>query len=103
MEQLCEISDKRGVQRFDLRLHTLLHELDDGDQQLELFTRDISSDGAYVCSDDPLPLDTPVELTFFLPIRKRIRSKIQTSGRVIRADEAGMAIRFESQYQILAV
>jgi hypothetical protein len=103
MEQLCEIVDKRGVQRFDLRLHTVLHELDDGDNQLELYTRDISSDGAYLCINDPLPLDTPVELTFYLPVRKKIRSKIQTNGRVIRADEAGMAIRFESQYQILAV
>lgn len=103
MDQGYEIHDKRGVQRFDLRLHTLLQELENGALKLELYTRDISSDGAYLCIDDPLPLDTPVELTFFLPVRKKIRSKIQTNGRVIRAEKEGMAVRFESQYQILAV
>jgi len=56
-----------------------------------------------VCMERPLPLDTSVELTFFLPVRQRIRSKIQTNGRVIRSEKEGIAVRFESKYQILSV
>ena len=95
--------EKREVQRFDLRLHTVLQELENRAGQLELYTRDISSDGAFLCMDNPLPPDTSVELTFFLPVRKKIRSKIQTNGRVIRSDKDGMAVRFEANYQIHAV
>ena len=103
MEDALEEQEKRDVQRFDLRLHTVLQKLENRASQLELYTRDISSDGAYLCMERPLPLDTSVELTFFLPVRQRIRSKIQTNGRVIRSEKEGMAIRFESNYQILTL
>lgn len=103
MEDALEEQEKREVQRFDLRLHTVLQKLENRASQLELYTRDISSDGAYLCMERPLPLDTSVELTFFLPVRQRIRSKIQTNGRVIRSEKEGMAIRFESNYQILTL
>jgi hypothetical protein len=103
MNEQCLQQDKRRVQRFDLRLHTLLQEQENQQKGLEIYTRNISSDGAYLCMEQPLPLDTPVELTFFLPLRHKIRSKIQTSGRVIRSDTAGMAVRFGSTYHILAV
>jgi hypothetical protein len=96
-------NDKRGVQRFDLHLHTILQKLENRAGQVELYTRDISSDGAFLCIDDPLPLDTTVELTFFLPVKQQIKSKIQTNGRVIRSEKEGMAVRFESEYQIVAV
>jgi len=103
MKETTEDQEKREVKRFDLRLHTVLQELENRASQLELYTRDISSDGAYVCMERPLPLDTSVELTFFLPVRQRIRSKIQTNGRVIRSEKEGIAVRFESKYQILSV
>jgi len=103
MEDALGEQEKRDVQRFDLRLHTVLQKLENRASQLELYTRDISSDGAYLCMERPLPLDTSVELTFFLPVRQRIRSKIQTNGRVIRSEKEGMAIRFESNYQILTL
>ena len=103
MEDALGEQEKRDVQRFDLRLHTVLQKLENRASQLELYTRDISSDGAYLCMEHPLPLDTSVELTFFLPVRQRIRSKIQTNGRVIRSEKEGMAIRFESNYQILTL
>jgi hypothetical protein len=44
-----------------------------------------------------------VELTFFLPVQQKIRSKIQTNGRIIRSEDEGIAVRFESDYQIFAV
>jgi hypothetical protein len=95
--------EKRGVQRFDLKLHTLLTELEDRADQIELYTRDISSDGAFLCMENPLPLDTPVQLTFFLPVRRQIRSKIQTNGRIVRSESQGVAVRFESNYQIVTI
>ena len=103
MNELIESLEKREVQRFDLRLHTVLQKLENRANQLELYTRDISSDGAFLCIDQPLPLDTIVGLTFFLPVKQQIRSKIQTNGRVIRSEKEGMAVRFESDYQIVAV
>jgi hypothetical protein len=103
MNDTIEQQEKRGVQRFDLKLHTVLKELENRADMLELYTRDISSDGAFLCMENPLPLDTPVELTFFLPLRRQIRSKIQTNGRIIRAEGRGVAVRFESSYQIVAV
>jgi len=102
MDNRYEENEKRGVQRFDLCLLTVVHETENHGGQLELFTRDISADGAYLCLEDPLPPDTPVELTFFLPVRKQIRSKIQTNGKVVRSDKDGMAVRFDTEYQILA-
>ena len=95
--------EQRSLQRFDLRLYTVLEELENRTNQLELYTRDISSDGAYICTEDPLPLDTPVELTFFLPVKQKIRSKIQTNGKVVRSEREGIAVRFQSNYQILSV
>jgi hypothetical protein len=103
MNEATEEKDKRGVQRFELKLHTVLQELENRAGQVELYTRDISSDGAYLRMEKPLPPDTPVELTFFLPIRQKIRSKIQTNGRVIRSDPEGMAVQFESKYNIEAI
>ena len=103
MNDTVEQQEKREVQRFDLKLHTLLTELETRADQVELYTRDISSDGAYLCMEHPLPLDTSVELTFFLPVRRRIRSKIQTNGRIIRSEDQGVAVRFESHYQIVSV
>ena len=94
MDIATEEKEKREVQRFDLRLHTVLQELRNRAQGSELYTRDISSDGAYLCTDRPLPIDTPVELTFYLPVQQQIRSKIQTNGRVIRSEEDGIAVRF---------
>ena len=103
MNDVTMEQEKRAVERFELRLHTVLQELENRAGQLELYTRDISSDGAYLCTEQPLPLDTPVELTFFLPVRKKIRSKIQTNGRIIRLENQGVAVRFESKYQIQSV
>jgi hypothetical protein len=103
MNKTIEVQEKRAVQRFDLRLHAVLQELEHRGNQLELYTRDISSDGAYLCMERPLPPDTPVELTFFLPVQQKIRSKIQTNGRIIRSEDEGIAVRFESDYQIFAV
>jgi hypothetical protein len=103
MDIAVDQQEKREVQRFDLRLHTVLQELRNRARETELYTRDISSDGAYLRTDSPLPLNTPVELTFYLPVQQQIRSKIQTNGRVIRSEDGGIAVRFEAKYQILAL
>ena len=103
MNNMIEQNEKRGVQRFDLKLHAVLKELENRAAQLDLYTRDISSDGAYLCMEKPLPPDTPVQLTFFLPVRRQIRSKIKTNGRIVRSDSQGIAVRFEPNYQIVSI
>ncbi len=103
MNVRTEEQEKRSLRRFDLRLYTVLEEMEHSANHLELYTRDISCDGAYICTEDPLPLDTPLELTFFLPVKQKIRSKIQTNGKVVRSENDGIAVRFHSKYQILSV
>jgi len=90
--------DRRGLQRFNLRLQAILQQLRDQDQALELYTRDISSDGAYLYTDSPLPLDSDVELTLYLPLGEITKSKITVDGRVVRAERDGVAVRFDSRY-----
>ena len=90
--------DRRGLQRFNLRLEAILQELRDRAEGLELYTRDISSDGAFLYTDHPLPLDSSVELTLMLPVGEVSKSKIKVDGRVIRAEQDGIAVRFDSRY-----
>ncbi len=73
----------------------------------ELFTRDISSEGAFFPVEAPLPAGEKVKISLSLsipslgrtgdPPRKAV---ITTKGRVIRSTPQGMAVAFEGRYSI---
>ena len=70
---------------------------------LELYTRDISSDGAFFYTNEPLPVDTDLSMTLFLPAGPTPKGKISVDGKVIRTEQEGMAVRFNPDYTLVAV
>ena len=102
------MNEKRRVERFDLHVETLLQvkdaELKDRSQRL--ISRDISSDGVFLETGDPLPVGTEVDLSFLVSLNELnsfLKNKvvnISSSGKVIRADEQGFAVRFDKQHKV---
>lgn len=100
--------ETRKVERFDLRIETLLKVRDEAiaDKPPVLFSRDISCDGVFLATDCPFPIGTNLDLNLLLsqpefssmPEDERIN--ISTSGKVIRTDDQGMAVEFDKQYKI---
>jgi hypothetical protein len=100
MSDYTGAQERRNIERFDLHLLSLIRELKSREQALELYTRDISSDGAFFETDYPIPVDTRLEMVVFLPVGKAQKSRISTSGTVIRSDRGGIAVRFDPSYTI---
>ncbi len=78
----------------------MLKKLQDG-ESLELFTRDVSSKGAYFYTGSPLPIDTGLAMTLFLPVGQTT-SKISVAGKVVRTEDDGMAVRFDPSYTLVS-
>ncbi|MGE4469793.1 MAG: LuxR C-terminal-related transcriptional regulator [Desulfovibrio sp.] len=101
---------KRLTERFDLELPASLSiaEPNGAKDLVQLLTKDICSQGAFLNTKAPLPPGTQVNLRLVVPLdhipelRGR-QSEIQASGTVIRNHENGMAIRFDLGYQLLPV
>jgi len=102
------INEKRKVERFDLHVETILQvkDAESKDRNQQLISRDISSDGVFLETNDPLPIGTKVDLSFFISLNKLnsyLKNKvvnISTSGMVIRADEQGVAVKFDKQHKV---
>jgi hypothetical protein len=102
------MKEKRKVERFNLNIETILnvHTKKIMGKNPMLLSRDISSAGVFLETDNPLPIGMKVDLDFLLSQNhlgngssdKKI--KINTTGFVIRKDDQGMAIEFEKMYKI---
>jgi hypothetical protein len=101
MEQQGEQLERRDLSRFNLRLRSILKKLQNGEEALELFTRDVSSNGAFFFTNNPLPIDTTLAMTLFLPVGKSAIGKIGVAGRVVRTEGEGMAVRFDPGYTLV--
>jgi hypothetical protein len=101
MDKTTVDQERRNLTRFDLRLRSLLKKLQDGEEVLELFTRDVSSKGAFFLTSDPLPIDTSLSMTLFLTIGRSLSSMFSVAGKVVRTEDAGMAVRFDSNYTLV--
>ena len=100
--------EKRKFERFDLRIETILN-FQDGvfkNKQRTFISRDISCSGAFLNTNDPLPVGTRLDLVLLLSQdkfgtkRKDERVKIMTMGMVVRTNELGMAIEFDKLYKM---
>ena len=102
------MNEKRKVERFDLHVETMLQVKDEGliDRNQRLVSRDISSDGVFLETSNPLPVGTEVDLNLLLSLNKLnsyLKNKvvnISTSGKVIRIDEQGFAVQFDKQHKV---
>lgn len=101
--------DKRRLERFNLGLPSQISVGTGPDQQnIDLFTRDISSGGAYFHTEAPLPVGTVVKIDLVISLDelKKIESRkalIKVSGEVVRSENKGMAICFEKDYKIIPI
>jgi hypothetical protein len=95
------MDERRNLARFNLRLRSILRKRQNGGEVLELFTRDVSSKGAFFITGDPLPIDTSLAMTLFLPVGESASSKISVAGKVVRTENDGMAVRFDPSYTLV--
>ncbi len=101
MDEQTVHPERRDLSRFNLRLRSVLKKLQNGEEVLELFTRDVSSSGAFFLTNKPLPIDTTLAMTLFLPVGQSAIGKIGVAGKVVRTEEEGMAVRFDPGYTLV--
>jgi hypothetical protein len=104
-----EVSDRRTMERFDLKLPTELFWTgkDNEQESIKLMTSNVCAGGTYLIAKNPLPKGTPVKMNISLQFHKHHElrprlSIIDVSGYVIRTDHQGMAICFDRKYKILS-
>ncbi len=96
----AKAQDRRSIERYDLRLLGIVQAPDDGKPAQELYTRDVSCEGAFFRTAQPLPVESQVRVTLFLPPKGFGSSKISTQGEVVRSGGDGIAVRFRPSYRI---
>ncbi len=101
MDEQTVQSERRDLSRFDLKLRSVLKRMREGEEVLELFTRDVSSKGAFFLTSNPLPIDTTLAMTLFLPVGQSAIGKIGVAGKVVRTEDEGMAVRFDRGYTLV--
>ena len=101
-------SERRKIERFDLKLPTKLYCTGKGKAQesIELVTSNVCAGGAYLMTSSPLPKGVRVKIELDLQFGRlnefRVRpSIVDVSGYVVRSDHQGMAICFDRKYKIL--
>jgi len=98
--------ENRKMERFSLDLAGLLSINGKGEEGLrKLQTIDICAGGALLQTSETVPLGTEISVDLVLPLDrfKEIKTKralIEVRGKVIRKDNNGMAVSFESRYKI---
>ncbi len=93
-------TDRRNLSRFNLRLRSILKLVDEREEGRELFTRDVSSNGAFFLTPNPPPVDTTLSMVLYLPVGLSAMGKIGVIGKVIRIEEQGMAVEFDPGYTL---
>ena len=100
--------EKRKVERFDLNLEAFVLVVGESSDKKpsRLMTRDVSMNGAYLLTPEPLPIGTKVNVDVILSLGSLAPSEtrnalIQASGAVLRTDSEGMAIRFDENSKFL--
>lgn len=92
--------ERRSIERYELRLLSLLDPPQADETARQLFTRDVSCEGAFLYTDQPLPVQSRVAMTLYLPANGFGPSKIATQGEVVRTESDGIAVRFGPRYTI---
>jgi len=101
-------NERRKLERFTIELPAKVEAVrtDQRDRLLNLFTKNISSGGAYFRTQEPLPVGTEVRVDLLLPLDKlrkflsdREKVTVNVTGTVLRAETRGMAIGFSEDYK----
>ena len=107
-ERLLIVDEKRKVERFDLNLKAYVSKAEDAEPAAaaSLVTRDISMNGAYFLTDNPLPTGVKVNVDLILSLVDLSKqgdrtALIKVSGEVLRTESAGMAVCFDNNSKIM--
>ena len=99
--------EKRGAERFEMRVPATLHLGGNPGEVLDLETTNVSSKGAFLLTDRTVPRGVGVRVELRLPLSEALRMvgsgrnvKITVGGRVVRKQEDGIAVQFGSDYRI---
>lgn len=103
------MQERRRMRRFVLKLPCLIcvmePGLSDANDVLRMQTRNISTDGAYLSTESPLPEGTRMNIEMI--VRRSLEAGDELAGScislramVVRTNERGMAVKFDEQYQI---
>lgn len=79
-------AERRGEQRFPLRLPLVVKSMHGGVREESSFTRDVSARGAFFYIDGKLAEGTPIELVLTLPAEITLSENIRVrcKGKVVR-------------------
>jgi hypothetical protein len=109
------MEERRKSDRFDLQARTrIVVESQGGEKDVfSVVTKDVSLTGAFVLSPEPLAEGVTVRLEMLMPLQtlhgiiggepvadQSEKVQVTVSGKVVRSDDNGMAIKFESEYRI---
>ena len=102
------MKEKRKVERFDLQTETIVNVQNEAimDKIPILISRDISCSGVFLTTENPLPINTMINLDILLNHHKlssgskEKRINISTSGKVVRKDDQGMAVKFDELFKV---
>ncbi len=98
--------ERRVVTRYNLQVPAQVETmLSSGDVQLyEWKTRDVSSSGAFLVTDDSQPLEkgTVIKVNLYLNSFSGDGSWVEMNGRVVRLENEGVGVCFDGQYQFVS-
>ena len=97
--------NRRKFERYDLQFPATVH-AEGRESPLRLFTKDISSNGAFFCTAYPLEAGIKVHIEIVLEnetLKKLTghESCVKITGMVIRCDDEGMAVAFDGHEKIM--
>ena len=90
--------DNRKNKRIELEIPAFL-KFKKGQQNgaVEHKTKNISSKGAFFYTEESIPIGAGVNVELILPSN----AQIKVDGTVVRSDQSGIAVRFDTNYQII--
>ncbi|MBN1547940.1 MAG: PilZ domain-containing protein [Syntrophaceae bacterium] len=104
------MDDKRKFERFAIQVPARIEvPAQDGHAvKLELETHDLSAGGTFIKLDHPLPEGSQVKIDIVLSFEE-LKTEIDpsgslilsTTGRVVRSEAEGIAIRFDENYEFM--
>jgi len=100
------MKERRKYNRVNIPLHVRLKAMNTGQKQVfDLVTRDISYTGTYIPTLTSFPEGTRFNMDFTLPSDnlkefKDIKSLKGCTGKMVRSDPHGIAIKFDKECQI---
>jgi hypothetical protein len=100
--------EQRRMDRYEVMLPIRINCLKGGDNLLQktLKTVNICFGGAFLYTEDPLPLKTKVLASVILPFPSELdghRNSVEVIGTVMRIEDGGMEIVFDKKYKIMPV